>query len=165
MRKLLLASLLLLSACGFHLRGAVELPPALSVMQVQDATPATDIAPELRRALQRQGVTLVEDAGHAAPVLQIRSESVDKHVQVVDVTGKVQQYSVRHIVQFSLRGGDGSEWLPLQQIRASRELRFEEAAVLGTGNEEQQLVREMRSDAVARILRLLQSLKLDKPQS
>ena len=68
-------------------------------------------------------------------------------------------------MQFSLRGGDGSEWLPLQQIRASRELRFEEAAVLGTGNEEQQLVREMRSDAVARILRLLQSLKLDKPQS
>jgi len=54
MRYLLTLILLIsLTACGFHLRGSVQLPPELAEMALQDGSPATDILPELRRALKK----------------------------------------------------------------------------------------------------------------
>ncbi len=44
--------LLILTACGFYLRGSVTIPPYLKTIQLQDASPAMRIAPELERALR-----------------------------------------------------------------------------------------------------------------
>jgi outer membrane lipopolysaccharide assembly protein LptE/RlpB len=50
---LLLAAccMLLLSACGFHPRGDVELPKAMSKTYIQGATPYSDLETDLRRSL------------------------------------------------------------------------------------------------------------------
>lgn len=145
--------LMLLSACGFHLRGAVELPEALLEMNLQDAATATDIAPDLRRALQRQGVTLSQ----AAPMkLILLGESYSKRVLSVDSEGRVQEYGLSYGVQYSLQGPEGEWWINRESVSASRDLRFDATAVLGTGNEEAQLQQEMRRDVVNSILRRLQ---------
>ncbi|MDT8383262.1 MAG: hypothetical protein RRB22_02505, partial [Gammaproteobacteria bacterium] len=106
---LLLLLLLSISACGFHLRGSVQLPPALSVLALLDAAPATDIAPELGRGLKGAGVRL--DA--SAPMqLQIRAEQYGKRVLSVDASGRAQEYGLSYTVRFSLRTADGVLWLP-----------------------------------------------------
>jgi len=163
--RFLLTLLLLLSltACGFHLRGAVQLPPELANMALRDATPATDIASELRRALQNEGIRLTDTA---ALVLQLKGERYGKRVLSVDSVGRAQEYGLSYSVQFSLQGEGGTFWLEEQAVSLTRDLRFDTTAVLGTDNEEDQLKADMRRDAVLQILQRLQKaspLRTDPP--
>lgn len=157
MRSLLILILLLsLTACGFHLRGSVQLPPELGELTLVDAKPATDIAPALRRALQGEGVRLMA----AAPLrLELQAENYGKRVLSVDTSGRAQEYGLSYAVRFSLLAADGVAWLPEETVTLTRDLRFDAAAVLATGSEETQLKEEMRRDAVLQILRRLQHVR------
>ncbi len=155
MRHLLILTLLTLTACGFHLRGSIEIPPYLKTLQLQDASPATRIASELQRALQDDGVTITDDAAQANAVLRLQSESFTRRVQAVDASGKAQEYGLRYNVVFSVLGPDGAVWLSNASASAMRDLRFDEGAVLGAGGEQEQLQAEMRAEAVRGILRQL----------
>ena len=151
---------LAVTGCGFHLRGSVELPPALAAMTVQDANPATDIAPELRSALKSAG-TQVSDS--APMLLQLKAERYGKRVLSVDSSGRAQEYGLSYTVGFLLKGkateGEGETvWLAEESVTQTRDLRFDASAVLGSGSEEVQLKAEMRRDAVSQILRRLQKV-------
>ncbi len=156
MRHLFILLLLTLTACGFHLRGSVEIPPYLKTLRLQDANPATRIAPELERSLQNEGVTITDDdAGQANAVLRLHSESFSRRVQAVDASGKAQEYGLRYAVVFSVLGPDGTVWLSNANVSSARDLRFDEGAVLGAGGEQEQLQAEMRAEALRGILRQL----------
>ncbi len=156
MRHLLILTLLTtLTACGFHLRGSVIIPPYLKTIYLQDARPATRIAPDLKRALQNEGVIVTDDAARANAVLRLQSETFTRRVQAVDASGKAQEYGLRYGVTFSVLGPDGAAWLSHASVSASRDLRFDEAAVLGAGGEQEQLQAEMRAEVVRGILRQL----------
>ena len=156
MRQLFLFSVLLLTGCGFHLRGSVQLPPALATIAVLDARPATDIAPALRRGLKNTGVTV---SASAPMVLQLKAEQYGKRVLSVDSAGRAQEYGLSYTVHFSLMNTTGTVWLAETTVSQTRDLRFDAAAVLGTDSEETQLKAEMRQDAVLQILRRLQAAK------
>ena len=152
MRHLLILTLFTLSACGFHLRGSFVIPSYLQTIQVQDARPATRIAPELKRALQNAGVTVTDDRAQADAVLQLHTENLERRVVAVDASGKAQEYGLRYSVVFSVLGPDGTPWLSNASVSASRSLRFDEGAVLGAAGEQEQLQTEMRAEAVRGIL-------------
>jgi LPS-assembly lipoprotein len=142
-----------LTACGFHLRGSVQLPPELTELAVRDTTPATDVAPELRRALKAEGVRVSD----VAPLsLQLKAEQYGKRVLSVDSAGRAQEYGLSYSIKFSLRDEQGAPWLAEQSVSVSRDLRFDANAVLGTASEETQLKAEMRRDALLQIMRRLQ---------
>ena len=149
---MLICLLLALASCGFHLRGTVELSSELLEMALIDARPATDIAPELRRGLERQGVTLVDGA---PMVLQLHTENYERRVLSVDTAGRAQEYGLSYTVSFSLRETDGSIWLGGESVSVSRDLSFDATAVLSSSSEERQLKAEMIRDAVNSILRRL----------
>jgi LPS-assembly lipoprotein len=156
MRYLLIFTLLLLTGCGFHLRGSVELPPELSEISVKGRT--TDIAPELSSGLKNAGVQVSDSA---PMVLQLKAEKYGKRVLSVDSTGRAQEYGLSYTVRFSLKdeGKGGAVWISETSITQTRDLRFDATAVLGTANEETLLKTEMRRDAVSQILRQLQYAK------
>lgn len=154
---------LALTACGFHLRGSVQLPPELATINVLDARPATDIAPALRNALKSAGTQV---SGSAPMVLQLTAEQYGKRVLSVDSAGRAEEYGLSYTVRFSLikeaaevNGTTGVVWLAEQAVTQTRDLRFDAAAVLGTESEEAKLKAEMRQDAVLQILRRLQVAK------
>ncbi len=155
MRHLFIFLLLTLTACGFHLRGSVEIPPYLKTLQLQDASPATRIAPALERALRDEGVTITDDAAQVNAVLRLHSESFSRRVQAVDASGKAQEYGLRYAVVFSVLGPDGTAWLSNATVSSARDLRFDEGAVLGAGGEQAQLQAEMRAEVLRSILRQL----------
>jgi LPS-assembly lipoprotein len=131
----------------------VEFPPALSEIAVKDVSLNSDIAPELRHALENAGVRVSDSA---AMVLMVRAEKYDKRVLSVDSIGRALEYGLSYTVRFSLKGEKGSVWISETSITQTRDLRFDAAAVLGTAREEARLKTEMRRDAVSQILRQLQ---------
>ena len=57
-RLLPLALVLSLSACGFHLRNALELPDNLGPVRVASADPYSPLAQSLTLALEQQGFVI-----------------------------------------------------------------------------------------------------------
>jgi LPS-assembly lipoprotein len=153
MRALIVFLIAMLSSCGFHLRGSVSLPPALSEMAVMAAGPETDIVFELREALRDRGVRVTE----TAPLkLVLRNESNSKRVLSVDSQGRATEYGLSYKVRIRLQADDGTVWLSDDLISVQRDLRFDSSAVLATSGGEALLEEEMRRDAIIRILNRLQ---------
>lgn len=143
------ALLTTLTACGFHLRGATALHSGLTTLTLQDASPATAVAAELRRTLTAQGTVLTDDA---PLILQLHQEQYGKRVLSVDSQGRAQEYGLSYTLSYSLRDRDGRAWIGRESISANRDLRFDASAVLGSSGEEDQLRAEMRQDAINRLL-------------
>lgn len=168
-RPLLIAILALaLSACGFHLRNALTLPTDLGPVRVVSGDPYSPLAQSLARALERAGAQPVPDAdpvaaGAAAPdaamaTLNLLSEKWADTPISVDQFGRAQEFTLRHAVVFDLRRADGSVLVPQQAIELGRDYVAPPANSLGRSSERELLVRELRQEMVAAILRRIDAV-------
>ena len=62
-------------------------------------------------------------------------------------------------VAFSLRGAGGEVWLPLDEIVVLRAFTFDDTERLAREIQEQRLLVEMQTDAVAQLVRRLQAAR------
>ncbi|MFA7095250.1 MAG: LPS assembly lipoprotein LptE [Gammaproteobacteria bacterium] len=150
-------SIVALPGCGFRLRGSAELPATIDTLSIQAGNPYSELVANLRRALQSGGLSIVDDPKEADAVLRIRGESTGRRVQSISAGGKVREYELQYTVSFNATDREGRETVAPQTITLTRDYIFDETAVLGTGEEEALLYRDMRQQAVAQILRRLQA--------
>jgi LPS-assembly lipoprotein len=155
---------LLLSGCGFHLRGmgAVELAPELRVLrvQVQGARSANDpLLESVRNALREQAGVTVQDGGDVA-LLELSGEHYETRVASVSTTVKAAEYLVLYDVTFQVTSADGKSRGGPETIRLQRDYSFDPLNVLAKEREEQELHQALRRDAVQQILRRLTKMHL-----
>jgi LPS-assembly lipoprotein len=162
-RVLLGASLaLLLGACGFHLRSTQSF--AFGTMAVTPETGSAVAADVVR--LFGDGITALHPAaGAPAPqvILDILQENREKTVVGVNASGQVREFQLRIRVQFRARTPAGRELIAPTEIMQSREISFNESAVLAKESEEGLLYRDMQNDLVQQLLRRLSALKSIEP--
>ncbi len=153
---------LLLSGCGFQLRGAssVTLAPELQLLRVtMGGTGFPPLLVEVRNALLALGhVRLTEDVSAAVPVLQLHGENSQNQVLAIDSSGRISAYLLNYRVDFSLAGADGKPLLPRQPVKLQREFTFDRLNVIATEKQSEFLQNEMRRDAAQQILRRLAGL-------
>ena len=148
---------LALGGCGFHLRG--EATYAFQTIYVNGAAAPT-VAAELRRALTATGnARVVDDAKSAQVILDFPFITDDKEVLTISGGGSVREYLLIKRVQFRLHDADGNDWLPVGEIALRRTYSFSESEVLARNTQEQRLLAEMQTDAVAQLVRRLQAAK------
>lgn len=142
---------LLLSGCGFQLRGQVTLPfetlyvPASSALTV-----------ELKRNIAAGTQTKLVDTPEAAQArLVFQQDSREKVILSLDSAGRVREYQLRSTVAFMVVDGRGLEFLPLNNITLTRDVSFNDAQVLAKESEEALLYRDMQTDMVQQVLRRL----------
>ena len=144
--------LALLPACGFHLRGAVELPPALQETYLESKNPYTGMARALRVELEAAGGRVMESAEHAAAVLHIIRETSENRILSVGSTGKASEYELFNEVVFSLSDAEGKVLIKPQTLRMTRDLVFDETELLGKISEAEAIHRQMRRNMARQIL-------------
>lgn len=157
-KVVLIFLLFALSACGFHLRGQVQLAPQLSKVYIEGGNPYDPLVRDLTRALTGAGAAVVEDPQSATAVLQILNNSGDRRVLSVRSTGKVQEYELYQTFTFRVRDAAGKELLAAQPLELTREYLFDVNDVLSTSNEEESLRRDMRRDLVRLAMLRLEAL-------
>jgi len=152
---LLLLVVSLLSACGFHLRGALTLPPGLEEIQIKARDPYSALARSLERTLLQNGVTLVPASERDAyvAVLDILSERWASRPQSVDQAGRAQEHNLRYAVVFALHNADGDILVPQQAVELSRDYVAAPDDATGIDSERELLTQEMRREMNASILR------------
>ena len=150
MRLALAAALSLLAACGFHLRGAADLP--FDTLFVPGATGG--IALELRRNIQSGSATRVVDDPKAAEAQLLFSEETRiKEILALSSAGRVREYRLVYRVGFRVGDGKGGDFVPPSTVTLTRDVTYDDAVALAKETEEQQLYRDMQADMVQQIMR------------
>lgn len=153
---LCLLILLTVSACGFHLRGAVELPPEIKSLALEDTATGSELLPVIKLQLRRNGIQTLPDTEQAKLILTINGESYSRRVLTVSSVGQVQEFGLSFDVDYSIRNvADPGASLMRQKLSIKRDLRFSVDEVLGKSSEEARLKDDMLRAAAERILRRL----------
>ena len=162
MRHLQIFSLVLmtctLAACGFHLRGAYELPEHLSPVYLDKDSMSLLLYKELRSTLRASGADLADDKATAASVLEISQEHRTRDVISVDTLGRAREYRLIYRLAFTLQAS-GEAVIDQSNIQLTRNLLFNPEAVLGVAEEMENIYRDMIRDSTGQILLRLQVLK------
>ena len=156
---LTLVLLSLLPGCGFRLAGSGDSVHAQNVF-VQGGPASHELVHFVRRSLG-PGRTDGVEPDHAAIHLRILSEETSREVLSLDASGKAREYDLMLDVAFDVRHASRDDSLSRQKIRIHRVLVFDKYDMLGSGEEEQQLLHEMRQEAAQRIVRRVRAVSPD----
>jgi LPS-assembly lipoprotein len=158
-RLLFLLALAAAAGCGFHLRGAADLP--FSSVYVPSATSgiALDLARNIRAGTN---VKLVDDAKQADAIVELSGETRGKEILSLTGAGRVREFRLRYRVGFRVHDGKGYEFVPPSTLELTRDVTFNDSQVLAKESEEQLLYRDMQSDMVQQIMRRLSSAQKPK---
>ena len=152
-----LALSLLLSACGFHLRNALMLPPDLGPVDIVSSDPYSRLARSVERALAAAGARSTDRAVDVA-VLNIQSERWAALPASLDAQGRAQEYTLRYAVVFSMRDADGRDIVPQQAIELARDYLAPPTDSIGADSERELLSRELEREMTASIIRRIDAV-------
>jgi LPS-assembly lipoprotein len=155
----MLAAVLLLSACGLRLRGDASMPFDSIYVQAPVTSPLTT---QLKRAVASGSKAQVLDTPDKADViLHITDERQEKEILTLSGGGRVSEFQLRYRVSFRLTDNKrAKEYIPLSEIVLQRPLTYRDQDALSKQSEEALLYRDMRQDAVQQLLRRLQAASL-----
>jgi LPS-assembly lipoprotein len=157
-RSLPIVLALALSACGFHLRSALVLPNDLGPVRVASVDRYSPLADSLTQSIRRAGATIAESSDENATVLDLLSERWGDTPISVDELGRAQEYSLRYAVVFEVRRPDGTKSVPRQAVELSRDYISNPVNAIGTESEREILVKELRREMAASIVRRLDTV-------
>jgi len=152
-----IALLFLLTACGWRLQGAAQLPPVLAVTYVASADTHSDFDRALRRGLEAAGSRITTTREDAGAVLRIRKDESGRRVLSVSARNTPQEYEVFYKVEYSVEVA-GEEVVPAQTLELVNDYSFDEAALLAKEREEAGLRAALARDLAGLLLRRLSSL-------
>jgi len=150
--------LLLLSACGFHLRGVVDFPPDISTVHVQAEDRYSPFYRELVAKIRKNGVSLVDSSGSADAVIRVLSDVSDRRALTVSARNVPREYEVYYIVICSV-SVHGEEIVKSQRFILNRDYTYDETKVLGKANEQEELTNALARELV---VMLVQSISASK---
>jgi LPS-assembly lipoprotein len=154
---LALAALLSTGACGFKLRGVVEIPPELNPMYIE-AAGASAVRSALVQRLQGSQVVLAATPQEARVIIRIQNEARSERVAAVDSGGKVLASELRYQVLFDAVAPDGKELVPQQALNLVRTYDNPDVEVLGKQLEANLIYQDLVEDAAGRILSRLRAV-------
>jgi LPS-assembly lipoprotein len=149
----LMASVLALSGCGFHLSRPPELPfETLYVV----APSYSSFGAELKRYLASNSTTRLVDRPEQAQVtLHIASELFETQILALSVAGRVNELQLSYRVAYSVQDREKHQWIAPTEIVLHRDMTYDDTTVLAKENEQALLQQAMRQDAVRQIVRRL----------
>ena len=151
---------LLLTGCGFQLRGQASLPPEMRVTYVQtpsSLTPPGSVSRQLPLALASNGVTLTRDPAQATATITILRETSGRRTVAADRFDIRRQYFLAYDVAYRVTLANGQVLIPEESMSASRTLLFDENRVLGFESAQEALIQSMAEDLAWQIVRRLQA--------
>jgi len=150
---LALTAALLLSACGFQLRGSATLPFETIFLEIPEGNV---MGAELRRNLRAgTNVKVVENKADAQAVLTRVSELRNKIILSINSAGRVREFRLRYVFNYSLIDKNGKDLAPPASLSLERDYAYSDNQVLAKEQEEVLLYRDMQNDLVQQIIRRL----------
>ena len=155
----LLLATLLVQACGFQLRGALDISPAMSPVYLQQNS-VFELGREIKALLATNKIALTDNLAQAKSQLVLLKEAKQSRVLSVDGSGRAREYTLTYTVDFIISIQPSENLAATQKqnsISLSRNMLFDADAVLAVSNEMDVLYKDMRHQAARLILLKLQA--------
>ena len=163
-RNLLVMGLaILLSACGFQLRGTGTNQLTITELNVSARNAYGETVRQLRQVLENSGVKLTANAPYK---LILTNEKETQRAATYSGNGGTVEYQLTNVVSYEVRGQNN---LPLLNDRVeAQKVVMEDGSNIAGANQESLLIRkEMRRDLIQQLVMRLEQLtpaKLEKLQ-
>ncbi|TVQ41322.1 MAG: hypothetical protein EA370_02355 [Wenzhouxiangella sp.] len=155
---LLLALVLVLTACGFQLRGDARLPPVMAQTWLVTPDDSTAFVRELSLMLRANGVDLESRPGPGVAELRIHTERMRSEALTIAAGARVREFVLIFDVEFELLDAEGEALIARETLRLTRDYSFDEQEILAATREEEFLRNDLRQAMAARMLRRLEAL-------
>ena len=146
---------LLLSACGFHLRGQIDVPESLMRMHVKGND--IELVRDVERSLKFSDIELLDSESGAA-VLDLSDASYLKEVNGTDNSGIATSYKLKYTVNYVVYDPE-QQVIQRHKVFQDRILGYDAGDILLFEREELFLVEEMRKELVSQILRRMSKIQ------
>jgi LPS-assembly lipoprotein len=153
----IVALVLGLSACGFHLQGRTPLPEAFSYTYIETKDEQTDFVQDLRKALLASGAKVIRTQGSSGATIDVHADELTERVLSVSARNIPTEYELTYKVEFSVTSS-GKPLIEHEEISATRDFSFDETELLAKEREQEILREALARDLVALVMRRLASL-------
>lgn len=148
---------LLLSGCGFHLRGYPMVPPQMRLIYIEVGNPLSPFSIQLRRELISMGVIIAPTPMQAPVVLQILTDSFDNRLTAISENTQTRAYILSYGVDFQLKDRQGQVIYGPQHASSSLPYSSSDARLLGDTQVFLQDQSQLRHEIIMQIFRMLNS--------
>ncbi|MEH6558967.1 MAG: LPS assembly lipoprotein LptE [Oceanicoccus sp.] len=160
-RLLFVAAIVLLSGCGFQLRGNVDLPEGVEPIYIGGIDRHSQLALELQNLLTSSGIQLTNQVSDANYQLKILNSTSNKRSTALGEGALIVEYQLIETVNFELLSKNGQRVLGPHKITERRIMPNDPNKVVSSNEEEKILRREMLQNLAAKVVRQLQSFNFD----
>jgi len=141
---------LLLSACGYHLRGAMDLPSEMKSVYIEGAS--DPLREQFRKALESSNVQLVTSRATAGTVIKVSNEENLKRALSLSSSGYANQFGLEYRLNYEITDKNDKPLVKSQPVDIKREYFNNQQLILGKDNEETVIRNEMYQQAVRTII-------------
>jgi LPS-assembly lipoprotein len=140
-----------LLACGYRMRGMVDLPfKAIAIT----GSPSPPLRADIQTAiLTGTDVKVAINPKDADLILDVTNDLSGREILAYNSAGQVSAYRLNIRVGFRAYDTSGAEIVPDSEIYMTRDMDFSNTTVLATDVQQQQFVSLMRKDLAVQILR------------
>lgn len=147
---------LLLSGCGFRLRGHFQAPFETLYLQMRENTRFSGL---LKRMIESgSNIRCVKNPNEAEAVLELINQRRDREVLSISDSGRAREYELTLTIEFRVTSTyDDFTYVEPTQLVAHRDITYSESEFLSREKEEEVLYRDMENDLIAQMIRYLEA--------
>lgn len=142
----LLCVVLFLTACGYHLRGELDLPDNMKTVYIDGASDG--LRNQFKAAMLNSQVKVVNAKADAGTLIKVSDEETAKRALSLGSSGYANQYGLEYRFVYEVQDGKGKIIVPSQPVEIRREYFNNQQLILGKDNEEIVIQNEMYQQAV-----------------
>jgi len=149
-KLVILIMALLISACGYHLRGALELPQGMKNVYLEGGS--AQLREQFQRAMEVSSVQLASSPESAGLIVKIYEEDSRRRALSLSSGGTANDFELSYRFEYELLDSKNKVLMPRQPIEIKREYYNDQVAIIAKGNEESTIRDEMYQQAVRSIV-------------
>ncbi|MDO8937653.1 MAG: LPS assembly lipoprotein LptE [Methylicorpusculum sp.] len=154
-RTLVLGLVLMTAACGYQLRGAIDLPEQMRKIYLKNAS--NSLQQQFTKTLKASSVDVVKQINQAGLVVAVFNEKMDRRVLSLSSTGKASEFELNYSLDYELQDASGNVLKKPQSIEITREYYNDQEAIIAKTNEEVIIQQELYQQAVKTIVNTARS--------
>ncbi|WP_305906614.1 LPS assembly lipoprotein LptE [Methylomarinum sp. Ch1-1] len=144
------AVMLLSTACGYHLRGALDIPEEMKNIYIEGAS--ASLRDEINLSLKSADGQLVSSTEEASMVIKVIRDDMRRRVLSLNSAGKATEFELNYTVRFMLLDPTGQILMDQQEVEINRDFFNDQVDILAKSNEEAVIRDEIYRQAVRAIV-------------
>lgn len=149
-KAVILVMALLLSACGYHLRGAFQLPENMKSVYVEGGSGA--LLEQFKQVMKASSAQLSNSRTGAGIVIKIFNEDFNRRVLSLSARGKSNEFELNYRLDYEFANAKDVQLMERQSVEIRRDYYNDQQYIIAKDNEEAGIRNEMYQQAVQTIV-------------